>query len=104
MHCSIFPLKFAELDWTSHRSLQFTLSDFYEEWVEAYGKTSNLPNNDRFKALLLIAMDHRQRKLFSNNDLIATVFFDPRFTLNGSILFSASEKGHCEKFVHNAID
>ena len=109
MYRLIFLFKFSELDWSFIeeyveafkplsqctvivQNLQFTLSDFYKEWVEAYGKTTDLRKENRFKALILAAMDERQRKLFTNHALKAAVYCDPRFTFNGSSLFSASQK------------
>lgn len=74
------------------QKLEHTLSDFYVEWIRAYGIIWELENSNRFKAHLITAMDQRQQKLFCNRIFRAAVYFDPRLNFNGSNLLSAAQK------------
>lgn len=74
------------------QKLQLTLSDFYLEWIRAYGRISELDDTNSFKPHLVSAMDRRQQKLFGNRIFRAAIYCDPRFNFNGSVLLSSAQK------------
>ncbi|XP_021709861.1 uncharacterized protein LOC110679476 [Aedes aegypti] len=80
------------------QKLETTLSDFFIEWIRAYGSIFELDDSNRFKKQLITAMDHRQRKLFCNRFFRVAIYFDPRLNFNGSTLLSQAQKEDVVQF------
>ncbi|XP_062698896.1 uncharacterized protein LOC115266423 [Aedes albopictus] len=80
------------------QKLDTTLSDFFIEWIRAYGRIWEIDETNRFKQQLITAMENRQQKLFCNRVFRTAVYFDPRLNFNGSSLLSQAQKEDAVRF------
>ena len=70
---------------------QCTLGDFFGHWMTAFGRVELLEGN-MFQKKMLSSMENRQKAMFNNYAVQAALYFDPRYSFNGSTLFSKTQK------------